>query len=135
MVAFGSGIASAVPEMLGKPYIDANGYEYGNMLGQPMLVFEGIYLVYKSTSQRNRARFNDNSYVHAMFSTGNDEDNRAVFLAEDANQLNLVGLALRGPKKQLIRQLKDFLCINKIFIGRMIKPTFEQKWVLFKNNN
>ena len=55
-------------------------------------------------------------YVHAMFSTGNDEDNRAVFLAEDANQLNLVGLALRGPKKQLIRQLKDFLCINKIFI-------------------
>ena len=51
-----------------------------------------------------------------MFSTGNDEDNRAVFLAEDANQLNLVGLALRGPKKQLIRQLKDFLCINKIFI-------------------
>lgn len=42
-----TGIASAVPEMLGKPYIDSNGYEYGNMLGQPMLVFEGIYLVYK----------------------------------------------------------------------------------------
>ncbi|ENU08919.1 hypothetical protein F997_02367 [Acinetobacter calcoaceticus NIPH 13] len=42
VVAFlATGIASAVSEMLGKPYIDANGYEYGNMLGQPMLVFEG----------------------------------------------------------------------------------------------
>lgn len=42
VVAFlATGVASAVPEMLGKPYIDANGYEYGNMLGQPMLVFEG----------------------------------------------------------------------------------------------
>lgn len=34
VVAFlATGVASAVPEMLGKPYIDANGYEYGNMLG------------------------------------------------------------------------------------------------------
>ncbi len=41
-----------------------------------------------------------------MFSTGNDEDNRAVFLAEDANQLNLVGLALRGPKKAVDKAIK-----------------------------
>lgn len=63
VVAFlATGIASAAPEMLGKPYIDANGYEYGNMLGQPMLVFEGGFIwSTKSTSQRNRARFNDNS--------------------------------------------------------------------------
>ena len=41
VVAFlASGIASAAPEVMGEPYVDSNGHRYGNMLGQPMLVFE-----------------------------------------------------------------------------------------------
>ncbi len=108
VVAFlATGVASAIPEMLGKPYIDANGYEYGNMLGQPMLVFEGdLTGLQKAHRKAIEQDLTIIPYVHAMFSTGNDEDNRAVFLAEDANQLNLVGVALRGPKKAVDKAIK-----------------------------
>ncbi len=42
VVAFlATGIASAAPEMMGEPYVDAHGRQYGNMAGQPMLVFAG----------------------------------------------------------------------------------------------
>ncbi len=34
VVAFlATGIASAAPEAMGDPYVDANGHRYGNMLG------------------------------------------------------------------------------------------------------
>ena len=40
MVAFlATGIAAAAPEMMVNPYVDALGRQYGNMAGQPMLVF------------------------------------------------------------------------------------------------
>lgn len=45
-------------------------------------------------------------YVHAMFSIGHDEANREVFKAEDADSLNQVGLAIRGPKKVVDKVIK-----------------------------
>jgi len=36
-----SGIAGAVPELLGEEYVDADGTRYLPMFGQPVLVFEG----------------------------------------------------------------------------------------------
>lgn len=108
VVAFlASGIASAAPEMMGEPYVDANGNRYGNMLGQPMLVFEaditGLQHAHRKGLERELTLI---PYVHAMFSTGNDQANREVFLADDANNLNLVGLALRGPKKAVDKAIK-----------------------------
>jgi hypothetical protein len=35
-----TGVAPAAPDILGKPYVDAYGHEYGSMSIQPMLVFE-----------------------------------------------------------------------------------------------
>lgn len=108
VVAFlASGIASAAPEVMGEPYVDANGHRYGNMLGQPMLVFEadlnGLQVAHRKGIERELTIV---PYVEAMFSTGHDEANRQVFLAEDANNLNLVGLALRGPKKAIDKAIK-----------------------------
>ena len=45
-------------------------------------------------------------YVHAMFSTGHDAANRDVFRAGDAENLDFVGLALRGPKKAVDKAVK-----------------------------
>jgi len=45
-------------------------------------------------------------YARAMFSTGHDAANRAVFRVEDAPRLDLVGLALHGPKKAVDKALK-----------------------------
>ena len=45
-------------------------------------------------------------YVFAMFSTGHDAANGHVFFEEDPASLNMVGLALRGPKKAIDKAVK-----------------------------
>ncbi|MBU6519800.1 MULTISPECIES: DUF2000 family protein [Pantoea] len=108
VVAFlATGIAAAAPEMMGGPYVDALGRQYGNMAGQPMLVFAadlaGLQRAHRQGVERELTLI---PYVEAMFSTGHDAANRAVFLAEDADNLNLVGIALRGPKKAVDKAIK-----------------------------
>ncbi|MBS0905579.1 DUF2000 family protein [Pantoea dispersa] len=108
VVAFlATGIAAAAPEMMGEPYVDALGRQYGNMAGQPMLVFAadlaGLQRAHRQGVERELTLI---PYVEAMFSTGHDAANRAVFLAEDADNLNLVGIALRGPKKAVDKAIK-----------------------------
>jgi hypothetical protein len=46
------------------------------------------------------------SFFFAIFSTGHDEANREVFLQEDPENLQLVGQALRGPKKSVVKATK-----------------------------
>lgn len=108
VVAFlATGIASAAPEILGEPYVDARGHEYGSMSIQPMLVFEagldGLQKAHRIGLERALTML---PYVFAMFSTGHDEANRAVFLEEDPDNLQLVGLALRGPRKAVDKAIK-----------------------------
>jgi hypothetical protein len=102
-----TGIASAAPEAMGEPYVDANGHPYGNMLGQPMMIFEadlaGLQAAHRVGLERAITVL---PYVFAMFSTRHDEANRQVFLAEDPSNLGLVGLALRGPKKAVEKATK-----------------------------
>ncbi len=46
------------------------------------------------------------AYVRAMFATGHDAANRAAFRAEPPDAPDLVGLALRGPRKQVDKATK-----------------------------
>ena len=108
VVAFlATGIAAAAPEFIGECYVDAQGRRYGSISGQPMLIFAadlpGLQNVHRKGLERELTLI---PYVHAMFSTGHDEANRQVFLAEDADNLDLVGLALRGPKKAVDKAIK-----------------------------
>ena len=108
VVAFlATGVAAAAPEAIGEPYVDAGGHRYGAMLGQPMMVFEadlaGLQKAHRAGCERELTM---QPYVHAMFATGHDEANRQAFLAEDPSNLNLVGLALRGPKKAVDKTIK-----------------------------
>ncbi|MDZ7280180.1 DUF2000 domain-containing protein [Pantoea eucrina] len=108
VVAFlATGLAAAAPEMMGEPYIDGHGRHYGNMAGQPMRVFaadlSGLQRAHQQALTRELTMI---PYVEAMFSTGHDEANRAAFRAEDPDNLNLVGLALRGPKKAVDKAIK-----------------------------
>ncbi|MBK5144170.1 DUF2000 domain-containing protein [Budviciaceae bacterium BWR-B9] len=102
-----TGIASAYPEIMGAPYIDSLGRCYANMSGQPMLIFEadlsGLQNAHRKGLERELTLV---PYVHAMFSTGHDEANRQVFLAEDPNNMNLVGLAICGSKKVVDKAIK-----------------------------
>ncbi|MBB5502605.1 DUF2000 domain-containing protein [Paraburkholderia sp. MM5384-R2] len=108
VVAFlATGVAAATPDALGEPYEDAAGHRYGRMLGQPMMVFAadrfGLQGAHRQALSRELGIV---PYVHAMFSTGHDAANRAVFRAEDAANLDLVGLALHGPKKAVDKAVK-----------------------------
>lgn len=108
VVAFlATGIASAAPEILGQPYIDSLGRNYGNMSGQPMLIFEAnldkLKTVHRKALERGVTLI---PYIHAMFSTGHDEANREVFRAADGDNLDLVGIGLRGPKKEVDKVIK-----------------------------
>ncbi|SQC91622.1 Uncharacterized protein conserved in bacteria [Cedecea neteri] len=74
VVAFlGTGVAAASPEIMGAPYIDAKGREYGNLSGQPMLIFEsdlaGLQTAHRKGLERDLTLI---PYVHGMFSTGHD---------------------------------------------------------------
>ncbi|MCU1723805.1 DUF2000 domain-containing protein [Pseudomonas sp. 5P_5.1_Bac1] len=108
VVAFlSTGIAAAAPEVMGQPYVDADGRQYGNLFGQPMMIFEADLAGLQKTHRAGLERqLTMSPYVFAMFSTGHDAANREVFLAEDPANLNLVGLALRGPKKAVDKAIK-----------------------------
>ncbi|AVD63120.1 MULTISPECIES: DUF2000 domain-containing protein [Serratia] len=108
VVAFlATGIAAAAPEIIGERYVDAQGRRYGAISGQPMLIFAadlpGLQNVHRKGLERELTLI---PYVHAMFATGHDEANRQVFRAEDADNLDLVGLGLRGPKKAVDKAIK-----------------------------
>jgi hypothetical protein len=102
-----TGIAAAAPEALGEPYEDAAGRAFARLFGQPMLVFaarpDGLLRAWRIGIEQ---ALSPAVYVRAMFSTGHDAANRAAFLAEPADAPDLVGLALRGPKKAVDRATK-----------------------------
>lgn len=108
VVAFlATGVVSAAPVVLGEPYVDAAGRRYERIAGQPMLIFAGTLADLQRTHRKGLERdVTVVPYVEAMFSTGNDDANRAVFQQEDADAMNLVGIALRGPKKAIDKVIK-----------------------------
>jgi hypothetical protein len=94
-----SGVAGAVPELLGEEYVDADGTRYLPMFGQPVLVFEGDADTLKAAHARALGRgLRVSIFTSELFTTGNDRDNRAAVLAVARDKLDLVGLAVHGPR-------------------------------------
>jgi hypothetical protein len=94
-----SGIAGAVPELLGEDYVDADGTRYLPMFGQPVMVFEGDADTLKAAHARALGRgLRVSVFTSELFTTGNDRDNRAAVLAVARDKLDLVGLAVHGPR-------------------------------------
>jgi hypothetical protein len=102
-----TGIAAAAPEAMGEPSVDAAGRTHARLLGQPILIFaagpETLGRAFRQSIERGLTRA---VYVKAMFATGHDAANRAAFLAENAETPDLVGLALRGLKKDVDKATK-----------------------------
>jgi hypothetical protein len=102
-----TGIAGAAPEAMGEPYRDAAGREHARLLGQPMMIHAaGPEILARAWRQANERGLTRAVYVRAMFSTGHDAANRQAFLAEPAEAPDLVGLALRGPRKDVDKATK-----------------------------
>ncbi|MDG4798270.1 DUF2000 domain-containing protein [Micromonospora sp. WMMD1082] len=102
-----SGIGTAAPEVIGEPYEDASGQRYLSMFRQPVLVFEGGEELLRSAHERAIGRQLPVSvFTSDLFATANDRDNRAAVRAVATDKLDLVGIAVHGPRNAVDRVLK-----------------------------
>ncbi|MCT4356869.1 DUF2000 domain-containing protein [Streptomyces sp. Je 1-79] len=102
-----SGVGSELPEVIGEPYADADGTPYLPMFRQPVLVFEGTKETLTAAHGRALSRSLPRSvFTSDLFATGNDRDNRAAVRAVPGDRLDVVGLAVYGPRNAVDKVLK-----------------------------
>ncbi|WDT92482.1 DUF2000 domain-containing protein [Streptomyces sp. SCSIO-PteL053] len=102
-----SGLGTAAPEVIGEPYEDADATAYLPMLRQPVLVFEGAKETLTAAHTKALARSLEVAvFTSDLFGTGNDRDNRAAVRAVGRDSLDLVGLAVYGPRNAVDKVLK-----------------------------
>lgn len=103
-----SGIATSAPGLVGEAYRDGDDTEYLPMLRQPVMVMSADSAVLRRARAKAAAR-EDMSlavYTRELFSTGHDDANRAAVAAVSSADLDLVGIALRGPRNAVDRIVK-----------------------------
>ncbi|SEC57806.1 hypothetical protein SAMN05428945_3279 [Streptomyces sp. 2224.1] len=94
-----SGIAHARDDIMGKPYEDASGQDYLALFREPVLCYTADSRALSRTHARALSRGVPTAlYTADMFRTGNDDDNRAAVRAVPVADLDLVGLAVHGPR-------------------------------------
>ena len=94
-----SGIAAGNPEVIGEPYEDADGTTYYSLFRQPVVVLQGDADALRKAHERCLRRgLRAAVYTSDMFATGNDDDNRAVVRSVSTEKLDLVGIAVHGPR-------------------------------------
>ena len=102
-----SGIGTARPEVVGEAYEDADGTGYLSEFRQPVLVFEGGRELLSAARSKALARELDVAVFTAdMFKTGHDAANRAAVKSVAGADLDLVGIAVYGPKNAVDRAFK-----------------------------
>ena len=102
-----SGVAAAFGETMGKPYEDGSGNRYLELFRQPVLVYAGDAASLGAVRERAVSRDMAAAiYTEDMFSTGHDDDNRAVVRAVPADKLRLAGIAVYGPRNAVDKVCK-----------------------------
>ncbi|MFH9979919.1 DUF2000 family protein [Streptomyces sp. NPDC017179] len=102
-----SGLGTTVPEVIGEPYEDAGEVPYLPMFRQPVLVFQGTKETLTAAHGRALSRSLPRAvFTSDLFTTGNDRDNRAAVRAVPTAELDLVGLAVYGPRNAVDKVLK-----------------------------
>jgi hypothetical protein len=102
-----SGLGRRLPEVIGEPYEDADGVPYLPMFRQPVLVFQGAKETLTAAHAKALSRALPRAvFTSDLFATGNDRDNRAAVRAVPTAELDLVGLAVHGPRSAVDKVLK-----------------------------
>ncbi len=102
-----AGVAAANPQLVGAGYADADETAYLALLGMPVLVFEGTAEQLGAARERTvRREVPAAVFTADMFRTGHDEANRAVVARVHGKDLDLVGLAVHGPRNAVDKILK-----------------------------
>lgn len=101
-----SGIAATEPATVGERYVDGSGNRYLPMFRQPVMVFAADGPGLRRAYERARERGIELAiFTRELFSTPHDEANRAAVAAVPADELDLVGIAMRADRKLVDRVL------------------------------
>jgi hypothetical protein len=102
-----SGVAAGRDGVIGEPYQDASGYRYLAMFGLPVLVFAAdageMDAVRRRCAERELPMV---IFTDELFSTYDDEANRAAVRAVESDKLVLAGIGLHGPRQVVDKVLK-----------------------------
>jgi hypothetical protein len=102
-----SGVVGADPSVIGEAYEDADGTRYLALIRQPIVVLSGDAATLTASHAKALARGLDVAvYIAEMFTTGNDRANRAAVRAVARDSLDLVGMAVQGPRNAVDRVFK-----------------------------
>ncbi|MFE9907367.1 DUF2000 family protein [Streptomyces clavifer] len=102
-----SGLGTQAPEAIGEPYADADDTPYLPMFRQPVLVFAGSKEMLTTARTRAVGRGTMTAvFTSDLFATGHDKANRAAVRAVGRDGLDLVGLAVYGPRNAVDKILK-----------------------------
>lgn len=106
--AFLSGsIAGHRPDLLGEGYADGDGTAYLSTFGIPIMVYAAPGPLLGTIRERAVGRgLGTAVFTDAMFTTGNDVDNRAVVAAAAGPDLVLAGLSLVGSRNAVDKSVK-----------------------------
>lgn len=97
-----SGLGTVQPEVIGEPYVDADGRAYPPMLAVPVRVFTGDALALRRCFDRALDRgLLVSVYTDEMFATMNDVDNRAAVAGVATSELAIAGFVAVGDPKQV----------------------------------
>jgi hypothetical protein len=102
-----SGFAADDPSLVGVPYADGSGNRYLPMFRQPVLVYAADAAGIRRAYERAMARELEQLaiFTRELFSTPHDEANRAAVAAVPADELDIVGIALRGERRTVDKVL------------------------------
>jgi hypothetical protein len=102
-----SGVAAGRDGVIGEPYQDAAGRQYLAMFGLPVLVFaadgEQLDAVRRRCADRELPAV---IFTDELFSTYDDEANRAAVRAVEPEKLSLAGIGLHGRRTVVDKVLK-----------------------------
>lgn len=102
-----SGVATSEPGLTGEPYRDGDDVVYLPMLRQPVLVMSADAATLAAVRERAARRALPLAiYTAELFASGHDEANRAAVAVVPTAKLDLVGVAMRGPKNVVDRIVK-----------------------------
>ncbi len=97
-----SGITAQHPDILGEPYVDADGYVFNRLCRQPIICMAASADTLRTIHRRAIDKeVISSAYTEEMFLTGHDAANRAVFAKFGKDNANIVGVALRDTKKRV----------------------------------
>jgi hypothetical protein len=101
-----SGLGTAVPEVVGQPYRDGGDVEYLPMFRQPVMVFEAGKELLTAAHARGLGRVDMAVFTSDLFAIGHDAANREAVRAVATADLDLVGIAVHGPRNTVDKIVK-----------------------------